>query len=266
MDDNALAWREVVIEDPDGGDLVLWPHLPCVIMPSKVRSRKKWDGLALTISKNDFLYMMEDYEREKESPGANVEAAISSGTLISRLLKDLRELDIDGPHIPDPEPVRLVSHAENARGGLPIFLIEPEIDDEMWFEWLSKCAEMEVKIGSLLSRLTTSKRWRKYAQNAVSLILKDSDIDSELGAASATCYAWEQESNKDIGEELISEKNVRLASRIRGALADLRSSSIDDDETSQPTLMVPVHQARLPSLARAINNWPEPETIRRMKK
>ena len=181
-------------------------------------------------------------------------------------MKDLRELDIDGPHIPDPETVRLVSHAENARGGLPVFLIEPEIDDDMWFEWLSKCAEMEVKIGSLLSRLSTSKRWRKYAQNAVPLIEKDNDIDSELGAASATCYAWEQESNKDIGEGLLLEKNVRLASRIRGALANLRSSSIDDDETSQPTLMVPVHQARLQSLAKAISSWPEPETVRRMKK
>ena len=118
----------------------------------------------------------------------------------------------------------------------------------------------------MLSRFSTSKRWRKYAQNAVPLIEKDNDIDSELGAASATCYAWEQESNKDIGEGLLLEKNVRLASRIRGALANLRSSSIDDDETSQPTLMVPVHQARLQSLAKAISSWPEPETVRRMKK
>ena len=42
--------------------------------------------------------------------------------------------------------------------------------------------------------------------------------------------------------------------------------TIDDDETSQPTLMVPVHQARLQSLAKAISSWPEPETVRRMKK
>ena len=266
MAGGTLAWREVVLRDPDGGDLVFWPHLPCVIMPSKLRSRTKWDGLALMMSTNDFLYMMEDYEKEKQSPGANVEAAISSGTLTSRLLRNLRELNIDGPHIPDPETVRLVSHAENARGGLPIFLIEPEIDDEFWFEWLSKCAEMEVRIGSLLSKITTTKRWNKYARDAIPMIDKDIDIDSELGAASATCYAWEQETNKDIGIDLISERDRRFASRIRGALADLRSSSIDDDGTSQPTLMVPVHQATLPSLIRAISSWPEPEIVRRMEK
>lgn len=264
MTESSLSWREVVIQDPEGGDIVLWPHLPCVIMPKKVRSRKIWDGLALTMSTNDFLYMMEDYEKENLSPGVNVEAAISSGTLLSRLLKDLRELNIDGPHIPDPEAVRLVSHAKNARGGLPIFLIEPEIDDEMWFEWLSRCAEMEVRISSLLSRLTTAKRWKKHTQNAVSKIDNDADIDSELGAASATCYAWDSEMNKDIGNELSEERDMRFAARIRGALADLKSSSIDDDETSQPTLMVPVHQARLPSLVDAIRSWPEPEMIRRM--
>ena len=62
-----------------------------------------------------------------------------------------------------------------------------------------------------------------------------------------------------------SERDLRFASRVRGALADLRNSSVDDDVISQPSLMVPVHQARLATLEAAISTWPEPETLRRMK-
>ena len=95
MADTQLVWREVVIEDPDGGEIVLWPHLPCVLMPKEIRSRKIWDGLALLLSTNDFMSMKDDDDNERVSPGANVEAAISSGTQFGKLLKDLRELEID---------------------------------------------------------------------------------------------------------------------------------------------------------------------------
>ena len=68
-----------------------------------------------------------------------------------------------------------------------------------------------------------------------------------------------------IGRNLSEERDMRFASRIRGALADLRNSRVDVDESSQPLLMVPVHQARLPSIQESILAWPEPETIRRME-
>lgn len=261
----ALIWREVVIQDPDGGSIILWPHLPCILMPKKVRSRKVWDGLALLMSHNDVLAMKDDDNNERMSPGANVEAAISSGTQFGRLMKDLKELNVDGPHIPDPEPMRLFTHAENARGGLPIYLIEPEIDDERWTDWLSRSADMQVRIVSLISRLTIRRRWKKDSNDAITRIQRDKDVDTELGTASATCYSWNAEEERVIGLDLGSERDLRFASRVRGALADLRDSSVDDDVISQPSLMVPVHQARLATLEAAISTWPEPETLRRME-
>tara|TARA_B100000965_G_scaffold89662_1_gene72826 strand:+ start:38515 stop:39312 length:798 start_codon:yes stop_codon:yes gene_type:complete len=265
MDDAQLIWRDVVIEDPDGGKIILWPHLPCILMPKQIRSRKIWDGLALLLSNNDFLSMKDDDVNEKKSPGANVEAAISSGTQFGKLLKILRELDIDGPHIPDPEPMRLVTHAQNARGGLPIYLIEPDISEEKWVDWLSRSADMQVRISSLLSRLTSNRRWKKDSTEAISKIRHDRVIDTEMGAASANCFSWNTEEERVIGRNLSEERDMRFASRIRGALADLRNSRVDVDESSQPLLMVPVHQARLPSIQESILAWPEPETIRRME-
>lgn len=265
MGGGKLIWREVVIQDPDGGRIILWPHLPCILMPNQVRSREIWDGLALLLSTNDFLSMKDDHLNERKSPGANVEAAISSGTQFGKLLKELRELEIDGPHIPDPEPMRLVTHAQNARGGLPIYLIEPDISEEKWVDWLSRSADMQVRISSLVSRLSSNSRWRKDSAKAVSKIHQDRVIDTEMGAASATCYSWNAEEERVIGRNLSEERDMRFASRIRGALADLRDSRVDVDQSSQPILMVPVHQARLPMIEESILAWPDPELIRSME-
>ena len=54
------------------------------------------------------------------------------------LVRDLSELRLDGPAIPDPERIRLLRHAENSRGGKPIFAIEPGIDDKKWADWQSR--------------------------------------------------------------------------------------------------------------------------------
>ena len=86
-----------------------------------------------------------------------------------------------------------------------------------------------------------------------------------MGAASATCFSWNAEEERVIGRNLSQERDMRFASRIRGALADLRDSRVDVDESSQPLLMVPVHQARLPLIEESILAWPEPETIRSME-
>ena len=161
--------------------------------------------------------------------------------------------------------MRLVTHAQNARGGLPIYLIEPDISEEKWVDWLSRSADMQVRISSLASRLTSNRRWKKDSAKAVSKIQHDRVIDTEMGAASATCFSWNAEEERVIGTNLSQERDMRFASRIRGALADLRDSRVDVDESSQPLLMVPVHQARLPSIEESILAWPEPETIRSME-
>ncbi|MEC7706999.1 MAG: hypothetical protein VX723_03485, partial [Candidatus Thermoplasmatota archaeon] len=62
-------------------------------------------------------------------------------------------------------------------------------------------------------------------------------------------------------EELLSQRNTRFAARLRGALADLINSRVDDAEASDCTLLVPVHQAWLPSLEAAVKAWPDPEPV-----
>lgn len=110
-----LRWDPAILEDPDGGRIVLWPHLPCVRMPNSLRYRDSWDGLALLFSLSDLSAWRHDEEQDKQSPGVHIEAAIASGTVLGRLMKDLQEYEVDGPKIPDPEQTRLLLHADNAR-------------------------------------------------------------------------------------------------------------------------------------------------------
>jgi hypothetical protein len=124
---------------------------------------------------------------------------------------------------------------------------------------------MQVRIFSLVSRLTSNRRWKKDSAKAASRIQPDRVVDTEMGAASATCFSWNAEEERIIGPDLSEERDIRFASRIRGALADLRNSSVDGEGMAQPSLMVPVHQARMSSIEESILAWPEPETIRRME-
>ena len=33
-----LVWGEYHFKDPDGGKIIFWPHIPCLRMPTKLRS------------------------------------------------------------------------------------------------------------------------------------------------------------------------------------------------------------------------------------
>ena len=46
-----LRWEPFIFEDPLGGRIVLWPYLPCIRMPSKMRPRE-FDVLSLISSKD----------------------------------------------------------------------------------------------------------------------------------------------------------------------------------------------------------------------
>ena len=258
-----LRWNPTVLDDPDGGHIVLWPHLPCVRMPSSLRYRETWDGLALLFSLSDLSGWRHDEEQDIESPGVHIEAAIASGTVLGRLMKDLQEYKVDGPKIPDPEQVRLLLHADNARGGMPIYAIEPELDDSDWADWFERSADEQSRVTNLLSTLTTSRRWRKTRSAAVALVERSKGVSPDMGAAAASCAAWWIEEQGALTTGLISERNSRFAARLRGALADLRNSRVDDAEASDCTLLVPVHQAWLPSLEVAIGAWPDAESVSR---
>ncbi len=203
----------------------------------------------------------QDEKQDKESPGVHIEAAIASGTVLGRLMKDLQEYDVDGPKIPDPEQVRLLLHADNARGGMPIYAIEPELDDSDWTEWLESSADKQASIANLLSTLTTSRRWKKTRSNSISKVTRNDAVDADMGAAATSCAAWWIEEQGGLTTELLSQRNARFAARLRGSLADLLNSRVDDAEASECTLLVPVHQAWLPSLEAAVMAWPDPEPV-----
>ena len=258
-----LRWDPAILEDPDGGRIVLWPHLPCVRMPNSLRYRDSWDGLALLFSLSDLSAWRHDEEQDKQSPGVHIEAAIASGTVLGRLMKDLQEYEVDGPKIPDPEQTRLLLHADNARGGMPIYAIEPELDDESWSNWLERSADEQSRVTFLLSTLTTSRRWRKTLSLAIPMVERSKGVGPDLGAAAASCAAWWIEEQGALTPEMLSERNHRFAARLRGALADLRNKRLDDAVARDTTLLTPVHQAWLPSLEVAVGTWPDAETMRK---
>jgi hypothetical protein len=261
MSESELGWLPVILEDPEGGRIVLYPHLPCVRMPSELRTREHWDGLALIASAEEVSGWPAEEKEDQASPGVHVAAAMASGTILGRLLDDLTIYEVDGPSIPDPEPMRLLHHAENARGGMPIYALEPSMDDEDWIEWMTRAADEQVSMSSLLSSITIGRRWKKLRAAAVSRVAAAKGVDSELGAAAASSAAWWIEENKGLSEELREERCSRLVARMRGALANLREGRVDDSEARGPSLMVPVHQPRLHSLVEAFEGWPDAEPV-----
>ena len=175
-----LRWEMTVFDDPLGGKIVLWPYLPCVRMPAKMRPRE-WDGLALLCSEDEVQSLREEEDQDKTSPGIHVESASASGTTLGMLVKDLQELDIDGPSIPDPERIRLLRHAENSRGGMPIYPIEPDIEDEDWADLQSKWADEQVKLRNLIATIGRSRRWAKTRKGAISMVNRSKWATPDLG-------------------------------------------------------------------------------------
>ncbi len=251
----------MILEDPDGGRIVLWPHLPCVRMPSELRTREHWDGLALLASPEEVEGWPAEEKEDQASPGIHVAAAMASGTVLGRLLDDLTIYEVDGPSIPDPEPMRLLHHARNARGGMPVYALEPSMEDEAWVDWMTRAADEQVSMSSLLSTITVGRRWKKLRAAAISRVGAAKGVDSELGAAAASSAAWWTEENRGLSEVLHGERSERLVARIRGALADLREGRVDDSGARGPSLLVSVHQPRLHSLVEAFEGWPDAESV-----
>jgi len=242
-----LTWDPAIFYDPDGGTVVLWPYLPCVRMPNKLRPRN-WDGLALLSSLDEIEIMREEDTQDKQSPGVHVESANYSGTSLGMLVRDLGDLEIEGPLIPDPELIRLIRHAENARDGMPIYPIIPSLDDEIWADWLSRSADEQVTLRNLLATLRRSKRWNRARNAAITKVQINPEVDASLGAASTICVAWWLEERVGLSKKLIDERTTRICTRIRGALSHLRTILPNGSNSDGPSLMVPVQQAQVPSL------------------
>ena len=190
MDMPVLVWDEYHFNDPEGGKIIFWPHIPCIRMPVKLRSHSNFHGVAFMTSSIDLNSWIIEDKQEKESPGVHRDSAIASGTVLGRLMTDLNELDLDGPVIPDPEQLRLLLHARNSRGGLPIYAIEPDLEDEKWVDWQIKSADQQVTYSNLILTLTTGRRWKKIRKNAIKSVTSSKLVNADMGAASASCLTW----------------------------------------------------------------------------
>jgi hypothetical protein len=261
MDMPELVWDEYHFQDPDGGKIIFWPHIPCLRMPTKLRSHSNFDGVAFLTSSVDLKSWIIEAEQEHDSPGVHRDSAIASGTILGRLMSDLNELELDGPLIPDPEQIRLLLHAQNSRGGMPIYAIEPNLEDEDWIEWQIDSADQQVTYSNLFLTLTTGRRWKKIRNKAISSVSAAKGVNADLGAAAASALTWWLEEQRGISEELIKLRDYRFASRIRGALRDLHNSRVDDVKAQETTLLVPIHQAWLPSIKKAISSCMDVEII-----
>ena len=68
-----------------------------------------------------------------------------------------------------------------------------------------------------------------------------------------------RDQNRVLTEDLQRQRDVRLASRLRGALGLLSGGQTDDVDT--PVLLVPVMQAWLPSILAALKQTPLSENL-----
>ena len=59
--------------------------------------------------------------------------------------------------------------------------------------------------------------------------------------------------NNVLGQKNSQERDLRIASRLRGAMRSVREGE------SNCEILVPIHQARLNEIAEALSTWPECE-------
>jgi len=246
-----LAWEPIHLSDPDGGNYILWPHLPCIESPAELRPTGDWSAIAILASSEDIWRWEQESSEDKKNPGAHLAAAMASGTSLGRYLADITTLDLKGVSIPDPEPMRLVESFPSSK----IFPLEPPSDDPEWADLMVEHADQAAKASNLIALLGTGRRWRKVRSEAISQIAVHPHANSEMGAAAASAAAWWREEQRTWKNDLDLKRDTRQMSRLRGAMAQIRS-----DEPAS-TILVPIHQSRLKRISEVLSMWPDVETM-----
>ena len=248
--DISLEWEDFLWEDPDGGIVQIHGVLPTVVYPNTLRPRNTWTGLALMVSEEEIELWEHEEELEKESPGINFVGATSQGGDFSRLLGGLSLLEnIQTCKFPDPEPRRLQKYA--FRGEKPIFFIEPPLSDEDWCNWLEMHASELTRPLKMISTLWSRRKFKKNLSKMMKIAKVKSGESSEFAVASAISAAWWVGIEDNISLELKTRRDKRYASRIRGALAEMRNSGIDN-----PSLLLVTSLPQRKSLLNALEKIP----------
>jgi hypothetical protein len=251
-----LDWEDIHWKDPDGGTIVLHGVLPTVVLPNGMRPRLTWHGLGIMGSSEEVDVWAEEEKAEVKDPGINLDSAILNGGL-DGLYLEMLAFGVEGLQVgkfPDPEPRRL--HKAAVNHDRPVFFIEPDMDDEEWAEFLGKEAKAMTRPLKLARIIFTSRRWRKGIKKMRKHVVEQPSREPDgLQAASALAATWWSLNRENSVEELNLAKDLRFASRLRGALSTLREEYGDES-----VLLVPIQQAwRKPMLA-ALETLPAAET------
>ena len=251
-----LDWKDIHWKDPDGGTIVLHGVLPTVVLPNGMRPRLTWHGLGIMGSSEEVDVWAEEEKAEVKDPGINLDSAILNGGL-DGLYLEMLAFGVEGLQVgkfPDPEPRRL--HKAAVNHGRPVFFIEPDMDDEEWAEFLGKEAKAMTRPLKLARIIFTSRRWRKGIKKMRKHVVEQPSREPDgLQAASALAATWWSLNRENSVEELNLAKDLRFASRLRGALSTLREEYGDES-----VLLVPIQQAWRKSMLTALETLPASET------
>jgi len=249
-----IGWNDLVWEDPDGGKIVLHGTIPTVVYPRKLRPSLEWHGLAL-LESDEVVDLWEQEEKdEAESSGVNLAHGLVSGGTMGIFLEEVTQIEeVTSGRFPDPEPRRV--HRLAQRHNRPIFFIEPELDDEDWEAHMIAEAKEVSRWKKLLGLVTVGKKWRKRVKvNIFEAEKPPKGVTANLSSAAVLCATWWDLNEWLIGEKIAKARNERFASRLRGALKELRTE-FDNDAV----LLVPLFLPWRNSIFEELANLPEIE-------
>ena len=249
-----IGWEDIVWEDPDGGKIVLHGTIPTVVYPRKLRPSIEWQGLAL-LESDEVVELWEQEEKDElESNGVNLAHGLVSGGTMGIFLEEVTQIDeVTSGRFPDPEPRRV--HRLAVRHNRPVFFIEPELDDEDWEAHMIAEAKEVSRWKKLLGLVTVGKKWRKKVkQNIFQAEKPPKGVTANLSSAAVLCATWWDLNEWLIGETIAESRNLRFASRLRGALKQLRIDYGDD-----AVLLVPLFMPWRSTIFNELNNLPDVE-------
>ena len=249
-----IGWEDVLWEDPDGGKILLHGTIPTVVYPRKLRPSLEWHGLALLESDEVVELWVQEEKDEAESKGVNLAHALVSGGTMGLFLEDISQVeDVTSGRFPDPEPRRVHRLAE--RHERPIFFIEPELDDADWEEHMIAEAKEVSRWRKLFALITIGKKWRKKVKKNIFEAEKPpKGVSANLSSAAVLCATWWDLNEWTVGEHIAQARDLRFASRLRGALASLRKEFGED-----AILLVPLFLPWRSKMAKVLDSLPEVE-------
>ncbi len=249
-----IGWEDIVWEDPDGGKIVLHGTIPTVVYPRKLRPSIEWQGLAL-LESDEVVELWEQEEKDElESNGVNLAHGLVSGGTMGIFLEEVTQIDeVTSGRFPDPEPRRV--HRLAVRHNRPVFFIEPELDDEDWEAHMIAEAKEVSRWKKLLGLVTVGKKWRKKVKENIFHAEKPpKGVTANLSSAAVLCATWWDLNEWLIGEAIAESRNLRFASRLRGALKQLRM-----DHGNDAVLLVPLFMPWRNTIFNELNNLPDVE-------